>query len=408
MLDVSPDPVRARLLAAPQRVEPDHVVQRRWIPDFVARLIFGAPLAPSRAEWARMLAALHEGDPLMDELVAWMMEARERRALFERALLHGIDSDSPPALRRFFAHVDRVPPWLDRDLLAQGAQAAQWVGMAGFYVLRDMALMGGYVYFNSMNQTLAATGALSKNVALRLGETGKWLADAVAPEGLQRFGAGFVSTIRVRMVHALVRRSVKRDWAEERWGTPINQIDMMATYLAFGPVALSGARLFGVPITPAEGRAAMHMWRYIGWLLGVDERWLAVGELDGLRKLYHASLTHRLPDDKVRMFGEALRDEPLTRSIQGVTRPWLLRLVRRYQYAKHIANSALVLGPWQRYRLGVPMFALPWYVAISAPFRFVTLLWQRLRGERGRQAYLRRAKAEQEQLLASYLDDRPR
>ena len=60
-------------------------------------------------------------------------------------------------------------------------------------------------------------------------------------------------------------------------------------------VTLLGVRAFGVPVTPRDSRAAMHMWRYIGWLSGVREEWLAVTERDGLRKRRAPLLRHRRP-----------------------------------------------------------------------------------------------------------------
>jgi hypothetical protein len=111
-------------------------------------------------------------------------------------------------------------------------------------------LRPGYANFNSMNQTLAVSGVLARDVSKRLGETGQWLYDVARPHGLERYGEGFINTIRVRLVHALVRRAVlkkndwvlkKNDWDLETWGLPINQLDMVATYLALGPVTVSEA-----------------------------------------------------------------------------------------------------------------------------------------------------------------------
>lgn len=395
--------------AAPARAAPFRIAGLKWLPDFIARPVFGAPLAPSRDEWTRVEAALHQGDEPMDRVVAWMFESgpRQAKAQFEQALLHGIDTvpDAPAPLREFFAHIDTPPPWLDRALLDAGARAAQMSGMVAFYVLRDMALMGGYAYFNSFNQVLAATGALHKDVGLRLGETGKWLMDVTETGGLERFGEGFVTTIRVRMVHALVRRhlAANKDWDTNTWGLPINQVDMLATYLAFGPVTLTGVRLFGVPVTRADSRASMHMWRYIGWLSGMHEEWLAITEGDGLRMLYHTFLTHRLPDEKIRLMGSALRDEPLTRRLPDLEgRPLLTKIARRYNYHKHLSNSALILGPVQRRRLGLPLFTLPWYPAISAPVRFAVLGWYRWRGGETLAKFTARSRAKQRALMASY------
>ena len=396
-----------------QRVAPWRTASRKRLPDVVSRLVFGQPLAPTPAEWEQVQAALLQGDPAMDRVVDWMFETgpRNTKPLFDQALLHGIDTvpDAPAPLRDFFALIDTPPDWLQRERVEEGVKAAHVGGKVGFFVLRDLALMGGYAYFNSMNQTLAGSGSLRKDTALRLGETGKWLNDVTEPQGLDRFGPGFITTIRVRMVHALVRRNLlnKPGWEAEKWGLPINQVDMTATYLAFGPVTLSGSRLFGVPVRRHQSRAFMHLWRYIGWLMGVDEHWLAQTEGDGLRKLYHCFLTHRLPDDKIRLLGEALRNEPLSRYLPDhADSPRLARLLRRYFYLQHISNSSLILGWRQRRQLGMPLLALPWYPAISAPFRFLLLSWYQLRGGRALEAYSQRTRASQQRLLGTYFGER--
>lgn len=400
-------------LAPPRRAQPWAEARRRWLPDALTRLAFGRPLPPTREEWQRVEAGLCQGDEPMDKVVAWMFDAGPRHAkpLFDQALTRGIDTltDPPAALVEFFRLIDTPPPWLRADLLDEGARAAQMSGYVGFYVLRDLALMGGYAYFNSFNQVLAATGSLHKDAGLRLGETGKWLQDVTASGGMARFGDGFISTIRVRLVHALVRRHLqaKGDWDTASWGLPINQIDMQATYLAFGPVTLSGARLFGVPVGRRESRAAMHLWRYIGWLSGVREEWLAITERDGLRKLFHTFLTHRLPDEKIGLMGRALRDQPLSQNLPELAgHPWLIALKRRYLYQRHISNSSLILLPRQRRQLGIPVYAVPWYPLATAPLRFAGLCLLKLRGEAAQENWRRASRAKQQRLLQSYFADR--
>ncbi|NPU93902.1 MAG: DUF2236 domain-containing protein [Gammaproteobacteria bacterium] len=417
-LDASGEPISAQAPATPVRTAPKRflpwsIAGRKWLPDFIAKPFFGKPLAPSQDEWQRMELALWQGDPAMDKVVDWMFEVgpRHSKPLFDQALQRGIDSltDPPPVLQEFFAIVDQAPPWLNRTRLEKGVNVAHLTGTVSFYVLRDMALMGGYAYFNSMNQTLAATGALSKDTALRLGETGKWLNDVTEPHGMERFGPGFITTLRVRLVHALVRRHLqnKAEWEPEKWGIPINQVDMLATYLAFGPATLMGARMFGLPIWPRQGAAVMHLWRYIGWLMGVDEQWLALNELDGLRKLFHTFMTHRLPDEKIRQLGQALRDEPLSRHLSGLEgQPRRARFRHWFLYQMHMSNSSLILGPVQRRQLGLPMTILPWYPAATAPFRFIKLFYCQVRGGKTLADYTRRSREQQTQLLVHYFGER--
>lgn len=396
----------------PARARPWAVAKKQWLPEPLSRLLLGKSLAPSAEEWEQVTDALWQGDQAMDKLVAWMFESSPSagKKAFDQALQLGIESvpDAPAELVEFFQLVDTDPDWLDRELLEEGIQASHLSGNVAFYVLRDMALMGGYAYFNTLNQTLALTGALSKQTSLRLGETGKWLVDVTEPGGLDRFGPGFATTLRVRMVHALVRRNLnnKDQWQHDQWGLPINQMDMLATYLAFGPVTLTGVRLFGVPVTPRQSRAVMHMWRYVGWLLGVDEQWLALTERDGMRKLYHTFLTHSKPDDKIRFLGQALRDEPLTRNLQEWEKiPALAKLMRNWIFHKHLSNSALILGPVQRRQLGVPNYALPWYPVLSAPLRLGVQMFYRLRGEKARAKFALRSREKQKRLLDTYFGE---
>lgn len=401
------------LYPVPERAVPWALARLQLLPAWLGRRIFGKPLAPTLTEWQAVQQALWQGDPAMDKVVAWMFEgsARDNKMLFEQALRQGIDSmENPPApLREFFSLIDNPPDWLNPALLEEGAHAAQLGGMVAFYVLRDMALMGGYVYFNSMNQTLEPAGALYKETSLRLGETGKWLQDVTEPGGLSRFNSGFITTIRVRLVHALIRRQLQSrpQWQSEKWGVPINQIDMLATYLAFGPVTLTGSRLFGVPVGKKESAAVLHLWRYIGWLSGLDEKWLAHTEGDGLRKLYHTFLTHRRPDEKIRTLGQALMLEPLQRHLPGMEdKPRRAKLKRWWLYQLHLSNSALILGPVQRHRLGLPMLIVPWYPLLSAPFRFCKLSWYRWRGGAALEKLAQRGREQQQALLRSYFKQR--
>ncbi|MGV2482127.1 UNVERIFIED_CONTAM: DUF2236 domain-containing protein, partial [Salmonella enterica subsp. enterica serovar Weltevreden] len=65
--------------------------------------------------------------------------------------------------------------------------------------------------------------------------------------------------------------------------------------------------------TAAEGRAAMHLWKLIGWLMGLDERWLWDSEQEGRVALYRNLLAQAPPDDSSRQLGRPLMDEPLQR-----------------------------------------------------------------------------------------------
>lgn len=387
---VVPDPI-------PSRVRPFSQTRikagpwRRWL--------LGRDPSPSRAEYDAVAAALGHGDPPMDALVAWMTSGvPDARRLFRQAVDQGLDSipNPPEPLRAFFRIVEAEPAWLDRRLLEEGCAFIQRAGMAGPYVLRDVALMGGYL-LSGFNQALVMTGALNKDASARLAETGQWWIECTEGGGLERFGAGFRSTLQVRLVHAMVRRHLSRspEWKAEQWGLPINQIDMVATYLGFCVVMLAGLRLMGIPVTSRESRAVMHLWTYASWLMGVDERWLVRRERDGALLLGHALMTQSRPDWTSQELGRALSLEPLAR-----TYPRFADLQRKLAYQKHLSVSRYFLGPKKMRQLGLPDHVSAWFPLLTALPRCLSYLAQRAipglraghsaRGRAAQQAELRR------------------
>ncbi|UYP20380.1 DUF2236 domain-containing protein [Rhodococcus sp. Z13] len=213
---------------------------------------------------------------------------------FHRALEHGIDSvpDAPAALREFFGVVDAVPDWVDRDLLEKGARAFRRMGRTRNDVLLQLSLIGGY-RFGGPPDLLVETGGLTGSTAMRrLGETQKWGTAVGEPGGMRRFGDGFKLTVHVRAMHALVNHRFETNgrWDVERWGLPINQTDQAATLGLFNGTLLLGVRALGYDVSRDESRAVMHLWKYVGWLMGVDEEWLFDSEREQHRFNYHVVL----------------------------------------------------------------------------------------------------------------------
>jgi hypothetical protein len=302
----------------------------------------------------------------MDRLVEWMVgEGLQRsKPLFDAAVAGGIDAvpSAPAPLRDFFEAVERRPA---------GYQAS------------------------AINRTLVLVGSLRKGAQRRVAETTKWWIDCTRPGGMARGAAGYQSTLQVRLIHALVRRRVAAlpEWDAAVYGVPINQGDMHATYLAFSVVFLLAQRLVGVPLRPDEGEAVMHLWRYIAWLMGVDDRWLHESEASGRVALYQNLLSQAAPDDSSRELGRALRDEPLHRFYPNLS--WLRG---RWNRAKHLSLARLFVGARGMRALGLPAYVLPWYPIFTAPFRYAWHRVLRLRPA-GREFLIRRGLAAQQGYL---------
>lgn len=373
--------MNAEVRPVPRRVRPFEGTQLRINP--FMKVMMGRDPSPTHDEYNDMVAALWQGDAPMDDLLDWMYEIgpREGRKLYEQALERGIDSiaDAPRPLRDFFKMIECTPSWVDHALIEEGVSFIHRTGLAGPYVLRDFALMGGYL-LSGFNHALVMTGALNKGAAQRIAETGKWWVDCTEHDGLSRFGVGFKTTLRVRMVHGMVRRHLptRPEWDSSEWGIPVNQTDMLATYLAFGPIMLVGMRAMGIPVTPHESKAVMHLWKYAGWLMGVEDKWLVDGERDGLVRLYQTFLTQSRADWTSAELGRALSEEPLQRQFSwGKYLPPLQQVRRKMFYHQHLSNSSLFLNRKQMRKLGLPDNVLPWFPLLTMAPRFASYSLQR-------------------------------
>lgn len=198
-----------------------------------------------------------------------------------------VPDDAPEALRSFFATVEATPAWLDRDLLRLGQVTYHRWGQNAADVLTQLSLVGGYRFGGPPDLLVATGGLVGASTRRRMAETQRWTTCLSEPGSLERDGEGWRLTVHVRAMHALVNHAFEPDWDVGRWGLPINQTDLAGTLGLFDGVVLLGVRLLGVPVTPEESRAVMHLWKYVGWLLGVDDDWLVDTERERHRLNYH-------------------------------------------------------------------------------------------------------------------------
>ncbi|MFJ3640713.1 oxygenase MpaB family protein [Streptomyces sp. NPDC090108] len=219
---------------------------------------------------------------------------RVTMAQFGKALDEGIAAvpDAPAALARFFAQVDEIPDWVDPDLIERGAGVVRRLGRTAADVLLQLSLIGGY-RFGGPADLLAETGGLSGATAMRrLGETETWTHAVAQPGAMLRRGEGFRLTVHVRVMHALINDRFERNgrWETGRWGLPVNQSDQAGTLGLFSSTLLLGARFLGRQVSAEDSLAVMHLWKYVGHLLGVDEDWLFDTEREQNVFNYHVLL----------------------------------------------------------------------------------------------------------------------
>ncbi len=299
----------------------------------------------------RLIPFLARTDPRADAVVADFAElppGAGARCL-DRAIADGLRAppDAPASLRALIERATEVPVWVDWARAEAGGRLLDRAGALGVIALSAKSLVLGYCS-PAGNKPLVMAGRLEGDVGRRLAETGRYIVDVCAPDGLRvrgrRVGDGLATSLRVRLMHAQVRRLLVRSgrWDAGRWGAPLNQHDMVGTQLMFALVFLDGVRELGLSVSRAEAEDWMHLWRVAGWLMGVDEALLPATEAEGRRIAEALMAMQGAPDDDSRALVRALIESPADLAGEGIAGLWYRAQVRLgWGYARALVPDEL-------------------------------------------------------------------
>lgn len=317
-------------------------------------------LQPSYVEYLQLNEALQAGDEPMDQVMRWVLQnPKLHRKYFETALYEGLDKlpHDVPELTQFFSLVEQKPTWYDQVKIDKALQFTYRLGANNGLILRDLSLMAGYMY-PGFNQSLILTGALKKQAATRLAETTKWWVDITEKEGFERYNKGFCSTIYVRFIHSLVRHQLQKSekWDAETWGLPINQYDQAMTNIAFSGVVLLGIRALGIFPSAEEVDSFLHFWKYVGWLMGIEEKWLVDQESEGWKLIYWMQFAHPKSDASSISLGSSLSKEPFERKYR-----YLRSFQQKLAYKQHLELTQFFIGRKKMKLLGLTPQSASWF-----------------------------------------------
>lgn len=257
-----------------------------------------------------LVELLYAGDPLVDDLLeaTSSLPPGSLTKMVDRALADGIASvtDAPKALIALFAELDRIPAWVDKDAMERGGELLYRAGWFGGLSLA-VSLLLGYASPGG-NKPLVFSGRLAEQAPRRLIETSRFVDMTCRPNGLGRHGEGFAITVKVRLMHAHVRRMILRSgrWSVEDWGLPANQHDMGGTALLFSLVPIETLTGLGFDFDEEEKHLYMQLWRYSGYLMGVHPDVLPTSVHDARRLADMIASTEHGPDDDSRRLSRAL------------------------------------------------------------------------------------------------------
>jgi hypothetical protein len=335
------------------------------MPDVPAR-VHNLPAA--RAQYGdlvdRLLPLLERADPLADAAAAWLATCPDGHAIFEAALAD--PSRAPDPLAALLESVAGVPAWVEPERLARASHLFSRAGVVGGFVLGMRSLVLGYAA-PAGNKPLVFSGRLREAAPRRLAETARFVTAVCEEGGLSPGGEGRAIALRVRLMHAQVRRLLLATgrWDRAAWAIPINQHDMLATGLLFSHIYLDGLRLLGLRVEPDEADDYVHLWRFASWILGVDGDLLPDREPEARRLAECIFLTQGPPDPDSRALTSALLQAPLQIARGPAERRLAAARVRlSARLCRHLVGNGLADA------LGVPPdrnpFSVPILVSVLA------------------------------------------
>ena len=263
------------------------------------------------------------GDLVSDTFIDTAFDTHTVRVAREqvtRALATGIESiDQPlPGLRELFEHLDIEPDWLDWAAVERGAKVLRSYGPDAFRYFGLMTI-GGY-RIEMVSKVLALTGAYTGGSAFRRYlETCKFWTEIAEPHAMRRGGEGRRTAVMVRILHSMIRHTIRDhpEWDAEVLGVPLS-VNAQFITISLSFLLNQHLKVIGYLPTDQEVLDHMHLWRYVGYLMGVEPAFYPESIDDWWRAIYLISLQdnpHDGPDSSalshsfINAFGPADDDD---------------------------------------------------------------------------------------------------
>ena len=189
----------------------------------------------------------------------------------------------PEDIRAYMKAASALPPWRDEGMINEAEQFFLLYGLASSTLLACASLPQCYV-MKYGTEVLAYTKFLQVDPTRRIRETAQMVMDVMVPGGLQPGGRGVRATMKVRVMHAIVRHMIMNDpravanpsdpALRAKFGLPINQEDMVYTLMTFSYVVINGFATMGYDMTERQKEGYVHCWNVVGYLMGIREELL--------------------------------------------------------------------------------------------------------------------------------------
>jgi len=275
------------------------------------------------------------GDPSADAVVREILDSGRMSDVNE--VLRAFDDNDqavpdglPPLLGEYLRTSGTIPEWADPERITGAYDFFKDDGMQVAVSLCLGGMTGSYAAVHAA-QVLAETQRLNQPDR-RMAETFQFILYLMAEDPLGPGGRLVRACQKVRLVHATVRGMITRKgtWDYERFGTPINQEQMLSAVLMFSVAAAEGTRALGVHVTEKEFADYYHLWCVTAALLGMERSSLPDSAGDAL-ELWRDEVKPRVwgPSEEGVELTRAFMDyeaKSLPKSMQGLI-PAVIRRV---------------------------------------------------------------------------------
>ena len=139
-------------------------------------------------------------------------------------------------------------------------------------------------FSTNIAQSFFLTGRLRDQGVRRLKQNNRHMLEIFMPGGMETHADGWTHSVRVRLVHAKIRRLLSQsgEWDIDELGTPISAAHVGFAIAAFSARLLKHLKSLGASFSREERKSFMAVWRYSGYLMGIPETILFEDEAEAL------------------------------------------------------------------------------------------------------------------------------
>ena len=353
----------------PEKIPSDYLAEGRYEQ---ARLL-NPELADNYV--AHSLIGDPEADAVIEELAP--LGQRELGRLVQAGMEKDEDAlrDAPPLLREFFHGQETPPDWVNEVDFRPGIRMFHRNSRLVLGAMVGGTLVEGFC--TNISKSFFITGRLRDQGVRRLKQNNRHMVEIFIPGGLDRDGDGWKLSVRIRLVHAMVRRLLNpsEDWDHEAWGTPISAAHVGFAITAFSARLLRHLKSLGAKFNDEERASFMQVWRYSGHLMGIPDSILYRDEEEALEIFKIGGMCEPPPGiESIALANSLVHSAPLIAGISDVHgRRRLANYVSRVSRA--LIGSSLADSLMYPYypTIGV----LPWFRLQDRYDRFMSRLFPR-------------------------------